>query len=175
MTSGDILRAADDLYVDPETGELVEWVTDIDAELLMSEHREAAEQEAAWKSRKQMYSRALERVLDSQGARSFIGDEFSARYYSGGAPRSATANRLREALQWAVINREQYDAIVETAMRDLDPDAIEELVEAAVITTEQRDYIVTRTPRGGYVRTTRLLKDEPKRAQRRRDDYEGAA
>lgn len=159
-------------FVDAATGEIVATeLLDLDA--LMAEHREAAEQEVAWKDRKDSRSRLLEQVMDERGMRSLTGTELRAVYYAGGMARQATGNRLREALQWGVINREQFDALVERCLRDLDPDEIARLLHEGVITDEQERYLVDRTPRLGHVRTARLLREEPRRARAQRAEWDG--
>lgn len=161
----DLIRH-EDLIADEDTGEVLQWPEGIGPdrmEYLMAQHREAAVQESLWEMRKSTLSRVMEAQLGELGARNYTGYHHKAVHYAGGTERKARAMRLREALQWGVINREQFDAILETCARDLDPGEIQDRVAEGLINQEQADYLIDKTPRVGHVRTSALPMPAPVR------------
>lgn len=161
----DLIRH-EDFIADEETGEVLQWPEGIGPdrmEYLMAQHRESAVQESLWATRKSTMSRVMEAQLGELGARNYTGNDYKAVHYAGGTDRRARAMRLREALQWGIVNLETYDAILGRCARDLDPDEIEAMLAERLITVEQADYLIDKTPRAGHVRTQALPRPAPVR------------
>lgn len=168
-----------DLIVDDETGEILEWPSDMDGpsklDIIQDAYVEARDEESAWQLRKQGLGRALSMMLRGLEVASYNGARWRSTHV---APKDAfkiyrpTVELLVAA---KVINGEQVDELAERTAAMLDEfkiEAADAMVAAGTLTAEQRDLLIVREPRASYVRTGKLPKAEPKRARAMRSEYD---
>lgn len=159
----------DDILVDEETGEVLEWPNGIgpddQLEWLQAQHRAALDEETAWRQAKGAYARAIGRKLRDMGLSRYSSDEYRSRWNSGRQTRRCTDERAREALEERVITQEQLDALREHAVKEYDLEKLEELVRGGVLNEFQAAYLTVISYANGYVVTERVKKRAPEVAR----------
>lgn len=170
----------DALVIDPDTGEILQWPVDLSVgrvEFLQQQHAEALQQEKAWELRKQHLSRALGDEIAQTDGRVLITAGYKTTWVAPKDREKLLRSRMDEALQWKVINQEQYDEIMERDLADRDEfkvGVLRDMLRAGTLDTGQFEYLTLRTPSGAYARTTPLLREEPGLQKRERAAYDSA-
>lgn len=174
------LTHIDDLVVDPETGEIIQWPADVGPsriDYLQAAYVEAREEESAWKLTKQGLGRALDQHLGDAGVASYNGAAWRSTHVVVKDAFKIYRPTVELLVAAKVINGEQADELAERTAAMLDEfklEAADAMVEAGSLTAEQRDLLIVREPRASYVRTGKLPKAEPKRARTLRAEYDAA-
>lgn len=161
MTDERTVVRIDDLVIDEETGEVLEWPSGIVDRIRYLQEQQLLGKalEDDGKTIRQMAGRALGRELDALGERSIVTDSGRTRAVPPTDVRSAPASAVVVARGLELITDDEADELLIAAAKDLNRDAVEQWVSEHRESDDDRTklllILIALTPRAGWVQTER--------------------
>lgn len=174
MTDEQIGLRVDDLLIDEETGEVLEWPPGWSADrlaVLIENHEFADRQMKQWDKTKRAYKLALSRMLDELGVKSTSADTGRATWVADGVTSRSPAANVRKAVNLELLTDEQATELLIEAAKELDPklvaqwvnDQVAKFPDASMESWAARalTVLIDESPRSGYVRVTPAARPAP--------------